>query len=330
MKASGVGIIGTGSYVPSKLITNEQIEKWTRISAASIVEKTGVETRYVAEDSEVSSEMAAKASIKAIEMAGISPSEIGLVVVATIVGDYIYPALACKVQELIGALNAGTFDITANCAGFQVALTVGSDRMIVDTSISNVLVVGVALQSRFINWNDANSSIYFGDGAGAVILGRVPEGYGIIVSDIFSNTKVYDSVRLRGGGSSFPLNEKNINDGLQYYEINGLEVWKQVIQNQPKIIKRVLVKAGMNLQDVDFFIFHQANLRLIEYLMGKMHLPLTKTYTNVAKIGNTAEASIAIALDEAVRKQLIKRNQILIVSGVGAGFIFGASIIKWY
>jgi 3-oxoacyl-[acyl-carrier-protein] synthase-3 len=330
MKASGVGIIGTGSYVPSKVVTNDQIESWTGISAASIVEKTGIENRYIAEDGEVSSEMAASAARKAIEMAGISPADIGLIVVATIVGDYIYPALACKVQDLIGAVNAGTFDVTANCTGFQVALTVGSDRMIADPTITNVLVIGVALQSRFINWKDANASIYFGDGAGAVVLGRVPEGYGIIASDIFSNTKVYESVRLRGGGSSFPLTEKNINDGLQYYEVNGLEVWKQVIQNQPKVIKRVLAKAEKNIEDVDFFIFHQANLRLIEYLMAKMHLPLTKTYTNVAQIGNTAEASMVIALDEAVRKQLVKRDQLMVISGVGAGFIFGATILKWY
>lgn len=330
MNASAIGIIGTGSYVPSKVVTNDQIEKWTQISAASIVEKTGIEKRYIAEEGEVSSEMAAKASLKAIEMAGIFPTEIGLIVVATMVGDYIYPALACKIQELIGAVNAGTFDISANCTGFQVALTVGSDRMIADKTISNVLVVGVALQSRFINWNDANTAIYFGDGAGAVVLGRVPEGYGLIASDIFSNSKVYDSVRLRGGGSSFPLREKNINDGLQYYEVNGLEVWKQVIQNQPKVIKRVLIKAGLNINDIDFFIFHQANLRLIEYLMGKLHLPMTKTYTNVAEIGNTAEASMAIALDEAVRKQLIKRDQVVLISGVGAGFIFGATIMKWY
>lgn len=330
MKASGVGIIGTGSYVPSKVVTNDQIESWTGISAASIVEKTGIEKRFIAEDDEVSSDMAAKASLKAIEMAGISPTDIGLVIVATFVGDYIYPALACKVQDLVGAANAGTFDIGANCTGFQVALTVGCDRMIADKTVTNVLVVGVALQSRFINWKDANSSIYFGDGAGAVVLGRVPEGYGIIASDIFSNTKVYDAVRLRGGGSSFPLTEKNINDGLQYYEVNGLEVWKQVIQNQPKIIKRVLAKAEKNVEDVDFFVFHQANLRLIEYLMAKMHLPLSKTYTNVAQIGNTAEASMVIALDEAVRKQLVKKDQLILISGVGAGFIFGATILKWY
>jgi 3-oxoacyl-[acyl-carrier-protein] synthase III len=234
------------------------------------------------------------------------------------------------VQDLVGAVNAGTFDITANCTGFQVALTVGADRMNADKTISNVLVVGAALQSRFINWNDANSSIYFGDGAGAVVLGRVPESYGFIASDIFSNSKVYESVRLRGGGSSFPLTEKNINEGLQFYEVNGLEVWKQVIQNQPKVIKRVLAKAEMNIEDVDFFIFHQANLRLIEYLMAKMHLPLTKTFTNVKEIGNTAEASMAIALDEAVRKNLIKRDQNVLISGVGAGFIFGASLIKWF
>ena len=172
--------------------------------------------------------------------------------------------------------------------------------------------------------------MYFGDGAGAAVLGRVPQGYGILSSEVFSNPKVFDSVRLRGGGSSYPLRPENVNDGLQYYEINGLEVWKQVVQYQPTVIRRALEKIGKTTEDVDFFVFHQANLRLIEYLMGKMKQPMNKTYTNVAEIGNTADASLAITLCDAVKAGLIQRDSLVVISGVGAGFIFGATVICWY
>ena len=326
----GVGIIGVGKYIPNKLISNEQIEEWTNLPAGTIFEKTGIERRYVVEENETASNMSVIASKKAIKMAGIKPEQIDLIICATFTGDYIYPAMACKVQAELGAKNAGSFDLLANCTGFQVALGVASDRMSVDPDIRFALVIGTALQSRFINWNDPNSAIYFGDGAGAAVLGFVPQDYGVLCTDIFSNGKVFDSVRLRGGGSSYPMRADNVNDGLQYYEINGLEVWKQLIQFQPVAIRRSLEKIGKGIGDIDLFIFHQANLRLIEYLMAKMRLPMTKTYTNVTEIGNTADASIAIALCEAVELNLIRRDQLVIISGVGAGFTFGSSVLRWY
>lgn len=326
----GVGVIGVGKYIPNKLISNDQIEEWTCLPKGSILEKTGIEKRYVVEENETASNMSVIASKAALKMAGIKPEQVGLIICATFTGDYIYPALACKVQYELGAINAGAFDLLANCTGFQVGLSVASDRMRVDPEIKYAIVIGTALQSRFINWNDPNSAIYFGDGAGAAVLGVVPNDYGVLATEIFSNGRVFDSVRLRGGGSSHPLRSNNINDGLQFYEINGLEVWKQLVQFQPVAIRRSLEKAGMKIYDVDFFIFHQANLRLIEYLMGKMKLPMTKTFTNVSQIGNTADASLAIALCEAVELNLILRNQLVVVSGVGAGFIFGSTVLRWY
>ena len=173
--------------------------------------------------------------------------------------------------------------------------------MAMDSTIEYAVVVGTAVQSPFIDWTD-RESIYFGDGAGAAVLGRVPTGYGILCRDLFTNPVVYDSVRLRGGGSSHPMRAENVSEGLQFYEMNGMEVWKQVIQYQPRVIRGALAKIGKTVEDVDFFIFHQANLRLIEYLMAKMHQPMSRTYTNVERIGNTADASIALALAGAVRR----------------------------
>ena len=263
-------------------------------------------------------------------MEGISPEEIGVIITCTFTGDYIYTAVSCKIQELLGAKNAGAFDVLANCTGFQVGLGVASDRMLVDPSIEYALVVGSALQSRFIDWNDPNSAIYFGDGVGAAILKKVPIGYGVLSNHIFSNGKVFDSVRLRGGGSSFPLRKDNIEQGLQFYEIDGMEVWKQVVQYQPKAIRGSLEKIDKNIGDVDFFIFHQANLRLIEYLMGKMRQTMEKTYTNVEKYGNTADASQAITLCDTIQKKLIKRGDLVVISGVGAGFTFGSTVMRYY
>ena len=326
----GIGVLGVGKYIPTRKITNEQLERQTGIPAQAIVEKTGIQTRFIADEKATASGMSAVAARQAIEMAGLHPEQLGSVIVCTFSGDYVYPATACKVQELVGAKNAGAFDIMANCTGFQVGLGVLSDRMLVDATINYGVVVGTALQSRFIDWNDPNSAIFFGDGAGAAVLGKVPEGFGVLSNEIYTNSKVFDSVRLRGGGSSHPLRPENINDGLQYYEMNGMEVWKQVVQYQPKAIRRSLQKIGKTVEDVDFFIFHQANLRLIEYLMGKMKQPMSKTHTTVAEIGNTADASLAITLCEAVQKGLIKRNDLVVISGVGAGFTFGSTVIRWY
>lgn len=327
---SGIGVIGVGRYVPQRAITNEQVEAWTGVSAADIVAKTGIVTRYVVDDSETASGISASAASQALEMASVPPENLGLIIGCTFSGDYVYPAMACKVQGLLGARNAGAFDVMANCTGFQVGLSLGSDRMRGDAGLQYGLVIGTAVQSRFINWKDPDSAMYFGDGAGAAVLGRVPPGYGILSTEIFTNAKVFEAVRLRGGGSSHPMRPENVQNGLQYYEINGLEVWKQVIQHQPTAIDRALGKIGKTTSDVDFFIFHQANLRLIEYLMGKMHQPMSKTFTNVAEIGNTADASLAIALCDSVRRGLIRRDQLVVISGVGAGFTFGATVMRWY
>lgn len=326
----GIGVIGVGKWLPTRVVDNVQLEAWTGMAAQTIEEKTGIKTRRLVDDGDTASAMSAAAARQAIAGARIDPDALGMIIACTFTGDFVYPALACKIQDLIGARNAGAFDVLANCTGFQVGLGVMADRMRCDPSVVNGLVVGTALQSRFINWNDARSAIYFGDGAGAAVLGRVPAGYGILATDVMSNGKVFDSVRMRGGGSSFPMRPDNVGQGLQYYEIDGMEVWKQVVQFQPKIIRRSLAKVGLTEGDVDFFVFHQANLRLIEYLMGKMRVPMSKTFTNVSDYGNTADASQAIALCEAVEAGCLKRDAIVVVSGVGAGFTFGSTVMRWY
>lgn len=327
---SAVGILGWGKYIPKKLISNEYVEKSAGLEPGTIEAKTGVRQRFVAEDDETCSGMSYAACQQALSVANVSPEAVDLVLACTFTADYVMPALACKVHQLLGTKKAAAYDLMANCTAFQVGLQTAADRLVADPSLSHAIVIGAALQSRFVNWKDAASSLYFGDGVGAAVLGRVPPGFGFLAHEVFSNTQVYESVRIRGGGSSHPMRPENIHEGLNYYEINGMEVWKQVVQYQPTVIKRALAKAGLSIENVNFFIFHQANLHLIQYLMGKMKLPMSMTHTNVADIGNTAEASMAIALCEAAEKKLLKHGDVIVISGVGAGFTFGASVLKWY
>lgn len=325
----GVGVVGVGKYLPEGRLTNADLEKLSGMPAADIEAKTGILERRLAAPGETASGMSAAAARDALAMAGITAEQLGLIVTCSFTGDYVYPAVSCKIQDLLGARNAGAFDLMANCTGFQVGLGVVSDRMIVDPTIEYALVIGAALQSPYIDRTDASSAMYFGDGAGAAVLGRVDAGYGIIANDVTANGRVFDAVRLRGGGSSFPMRADNVDKGLQYYEVQGLEVWKQVVQNQPVSMRRALAKVGKTVEDVDFFIFHQANLRLIEFLMGKMRLTMDKTVINVDQYGNTADASQAIALCDAVTQGRLKRDDLVVLSGVGAGFVFGTTVMRW-
>ena len=196
---TGVGIIGVGKYVPKIPITNDFLSEKTGMPADEIFEKTGINCRYKVEDGETATSMSAASAQQAIDMAGIDPKEIGVIVGATFSHDYIYPAMACKVQKLIGADNAGSYDILANCTGFQVGLATVADRIKLDSTIKYGLVIGTAIQSRYMDFSDIDSALFNGDGSGAALLGKVPEGYGVIDTEIFTNPKVYESVPLRGG-----------------------------------------------------------------------------------------------------------------------------------
>lgn len=329
-RASGVGIIGVGKYIPKHVVTNADAARRLGVTPEWIAERTGITNRYVVGAGETASSMSVSAAQEALRCAGIVAGDVDLIICCTFSGDYVFPAMAARVQDLLGATRAGAFDVVANCTGFQIGVSIAADRLRSDATLQHVLVIGTAVQSPYIGWKDPESSMFFGDGAGAAVVSRVPDDYGVLASAVTCNGSVFDAVRLRGGGSSHPIRPENVHEGLQYYEMNGMETWKQLITHQPKAIQRALEKAGLTTDDVDCFILHQANLRLIQYLMAKMKLPMSKTYTNVERIGNTADASMAIALCEAVENGVIQRGHIVVLSGVGAGYIFGATVLRWY
>jgi 3-oxoacyl-[acyl-carrier-protein] synthase-3 len=323
----GISILGASHYLPEKIQTNEELcEVISDVTPEWILTKTGIKRRFIAKKEDSSSSMATVAAKKLLDKCNISPDKIDLIVAATFSPDYMFPPVSAKIQLNLGAKNAQIIDINTNCTGFVTALTVASDRMRIDDTYEYALVIGVELHTRFINPQDKETAIFFSDGAGVALLGKVKRGLGIINSNFLTDSSTYESVRFRGGGSSFPLFNRLFSPEIDFIEMNGLATWKQAITNLPKVIKDLFLKSDMKIEEIDFCIFHQANLNLIQYIMAKLKIPLDKTYTNVEEIGNTGSASIGIALSEAIELGKVKPGQKVLLAGVGAGFNFGASI----
>jgi 3-oxoacyl-[acyl-carrier-protein] synthase-3 len=327
---SGVAIAGVGHHLPELIEDNETLCANLDISPEWIMEKTGIKRRYLAGREDSASDYAAKAAQNALDMAGIHAVEVDLIVVCTFSGDYIFPPVSAKVQSMLKASHAQIFDIQANCAGFVTGLTVASDRMLVDPTVRNALVIGVELNSRYINRADVNSAIYMSDGAGAALLTRTEAGKGIMASAFHTDSSNFEAVRMRGGGSSFGSKDRAWDPAIDYMEMNGIATWKQAITHLPTVIRKACAKSGIDPRAVDFLVFHQANLNMIEYVVRKMGYGMEKTFTNVQEIGNTGAASVGIALSEAVSKGLMKDGQLVVLAAVGAGFNFGASVWRWH
>lgn len=327
----GITIAGTGHHLPEYAEDNATLCRNLDVTPEWIIEKTGIEQRYIAGPDETASSYAVKAAQRALDMAGITADEVDLIIACTFSGDYIFPPLSAKVQMELKAANAQIFDLQANCTGFLTGLTVASDRMKVDPTVRHALVIGVEFLSRYIDRSDVNTAIFLSDGAGAAVLSRDAEPeLGIRSSAFHTDSSNYESVRMRGGGSSFPLRGRAYDPAIDLMEMNGIATWKQAITHLPRVIRKACEKSEVELMSVDFLLFHQANLRLIEYIVRKMGFDLSKTFTNVARIGNTGSASLAIALSEAVQKQLLKDGDTVVLAAVGAGFNFGASVWRWH
>ena len=325
----GIGILGVGHHLPATVEDNETLCQRLDVSPSWIVEKTGIERRHLAGPGDSASGMAGQAARQALAMAGIDASQLDIIIGCTFSGDYVFPPLAAKLHQDLGAKGAQIYDLQANCAGVVAALTAASDRLYRDDTLRYALVVGVELCSRYVDRSDANTAIYLSDGAGAMVLGRCEAEHGILASAFHTDSAHYEAVRLRGGGSSFPIMGRTPDPAIDRMEMNGIATWKQAITHLPKVVRRACEKAGVPLPEVDFFVFHQANLRLLEYIVRKLGLGAERTYTNVQNIGNTGSASIAIALSEAVQKGHVRPGSLLMLAAVGAGFNFGASLWRW-
>jgi len=324
----GIKIIGSGRYIPPLFEKTEEVAKRLGIESDNIVKKTGIEKRHLAGD-ETASGMGHKALLEAIELGRLDKSDIDGVIVATFTGDYLYPNTALKLVKTLG-LNCGIAqDVMANCAGMQVAFENARSLLIANDKLKFIAVVGIAKQSPFVDPNDENSAYFFGDAASAVIMGKdlSPADSGFLPSYFKSNTKNYELVRLRAGGSSFPFSPKLLetNKPTLFYEHTGLGVWKEVVVELPKIIRNSLDDLGWTVDEVDLVLFHQANLNLINYCMAKLKVPKSKTINNVQALGNTAEASLGTVIYEAFKKGMFSKGKKILFASVGAGFIYAVT-----
>jgi len=324
-----VSVIGVGHHLPAAAQDNQTLCRDLDVTPEWILEKTGIARRYIAAPEDTAWSYAVASARQAMAMAKVQPEDIGLIVACTYSGDYLFPPLSAKVQQQLGAVNAQIFDLQANCSGFVTGLSVASDRMRVDPSVRFAVVIGVEFSTRYIDRRDSNTAIYLSDGAGAAVLGHVAGGEGIQSSAFHTDSSNFESVRLRGGGSGFANNGRAFDASIDLMEMNGIATWKQAITHLPATIRKSCSKAGVDLKEIDFFVFHQANLRLIEYLVRKLGFDMSKTFTNVAEIGNAGSASVAIALSEAVQRGLLKQSALVVLAGVGAGFNFAASVWRW-
>lgn len=324
-----ISIVGVGHHLPATVQDNASLCQTLDVTPEWIVEKTGIEQRHIAAPDDTAWGYAVAASRDALAMANVAPEQLGLIVCCTFSGDYQFPPLSAKVQQQLGASHAQIFDLQANCSGFVAGLTVASDRLRVDPSVGYALVIGVELCSRYIDRCESSTAVYISDGAGAAVLGPVAAGEGIVASAFHTDSSNYEAVRLRGGGAAFANNGRPFEAAVDLMEMNGIATWKQAITHLPPTIRRACAKAELEVAAIDFFVFHQANLRLIEYLVRKMGFSMAHTFTNVAQVGNTGSASVAIALSQAVRGGHMRRGSRVVLAGVGAGFNFAASVWNW-
>lgn len=323
-----VKIIATGSYIPERIISNFDIQNVVDTSNEWIITRTGIKERRIAGKDETTSFMASVSAKRALEKANISPLDIDLIIVGTSTPDMFFPSTGCFVQKEIGAVNAVAFDIMAACSGFIYALH-NAWNLVKSGSYNNALVIGAEKMSVILDWQDKSTCILFGDGAGTCIISKTEEGPGIIETDIFSCGEKADLLTLPAVGKNyindFKLNEQN----KQYIKMNGREVFKFAISHMQQSIDRVLSKAKIKQEQVNIFIPHQANVRIIDALAKKLNLDTDKVFVNVDKYGNMASASVPVALDEAVKQKKIKEGDIILLTTFGGGLTCGSCVLKW-
>lgn len=323
-----VGIIGTGKYVPERILTNQQLEQMVETNDEWIVTRTGIKERRMAAATEATSDLAYEAAKRAIAAAGLTAEDIDLIIVSTITPDMFFPSTACLLQTKLGATKAAAFDLSAACSGFIYGLATASN-MIATGMYKHVLVVGAETLSRITDYTDRNTCILFGDGAGAVVLGQVEEGRGFRSFELGADGSGGELLKVSGGGSRMPSSEQSISEKQHYIHMAGNDVFKFAVRIMGSAAEDALAKAGLAKEDVDLLIPHQANIRIIQSALNRLNLPEEKAMINLDKYGNMSAASIPVALAEAVEQNRVKEGDTLVFVGFGGGLTWGASVLVW-
>lgn len=322
-----VGIIALGKYLPSRKLTNFDLEKMVETTDEWIITRTGIKERRIAEKGERNSDLATHAAKEALKSAKLSPSQLDLIIVATISPDSNFPSVACLVQKNIGASRAAAFDVSAACSGFLYGLTTAK-QFIQSGQYRNALVIASEKITTLVDWNDRSTCVLFGDGAGACVMAAVKEGEGIIADYIHAQGEYGELMEVKAEDRE-PLDQKNNTARLPHVVMQGKELFKIAVNSMAHAVEVAIKKAKLKLSDIDWVVPHQANDRIISAVAKKLHIPKEKIFVNIDKYGNMSAASIAVALCEAVEEGKIKKGDKVVLVTFGAGLVSAASVVVW-
>ncbi len=322
-----VGIRGTGAYVPETVLTNEQLSKMVDTSDEWIRSRTGIGQRHIAATDQVTSDLALVAAQRALEAAGMKADELDMIVVGTASPDYPFPSTGCRLQHKLGATKCGAIDVSAACTGFLYAFNAGAG-FIASGQAKNVLVIGAEVLSRITDWTDRNSCVLFGDGAGAVILSAgAPHRF--VGTAMWSDGKDPEILQIAAGGSVMPASRRTVDERKHYITLRGRDVFRFAVTRMVELVEAAVEAEGVKLSDIGLIIPHQVNARIIESAVAKLGLPPEKIFCNIERFGNTSTASVPIALDEVVRKGMLKEGDLVVFVAFGGGLTWASATVRW-
>lgn len=320
--------MGTGSALPEKVITNFDLEKMVETSDQWITERTGIKERRQAAPHETTSSLSVLASRKALEMAGLSPRDLDLIICSTISPDMPLPSTAALIQRELGAHGCCAFDLAAACSGFLFGITV-ADQFIRNGSARHVLVIGAELLSRYLDYKDRATCVIFGDGVAAAVFGPVTPPSGILASELHTEGLYAEHLYIPAGGTAMPASCETVQQRAHYIKMKGNELFKVAVRNLEDVSRRVVEKAKVSTEQIDLYIPHQANQRITDAVCERLGLDPQKVYNNISRVGNTSSASIPICLDECVRSGRLKKGNLVLMAAFGAGVTWGAVLLRW-
>jgi 3-oxoacyl-[acyl-carrier-protein] synthase-3 len=321
-------IVGVGAYAPKRVLTNADLERLVETSDEWIVQRTGIRERRIAEESEATSDLAVRAAQQALERANLVPEDVEFIVVGTTTPDMFFPTVGNVLQHRLGCRRVGSVDLLAACSGSIYSLAVGA-KFIETGKYRRVLCVGAETLSRITDWTDRGTCVLLADGAGAAVLEAGDGDRGLIDADLYSDGQYWELLYMPGGGSRHPATEATVAARMHYAKMKGNEVFKVAVRMFVECTETLLERHGLRAADVDLFIPHQANLRIIEAAAKRVGLPMDRVFVNVDRYGNTGAASIYVALEEAVAAGRVRRGDLLLLAAFGGGFTWGAALIRW-
>ena len=321
-------IVGTGSSLPDRILTNAELEKMVDTSDEWIATRTGIRERRVAGETEPMSLFATRAAEAALAAAETKAADLDLVLCATVTPDMPIPSTACIIQDKLGAKKAAAFDMAAGCSGFLYGLTV-AERFLASPQYESILLIGAEVLSKYVDWKDRTTCVLFGDGAGAVVLKAGKAPYGVLATTLRADGALADFIHVPAGGTREPASEKTIAERRHYIRMKGNETFKMAVRSMEEASRQVLERAGLSTSDVAMFIPHQANLRIIDAVGTRLGLRPDQVLINIERVGNTSAASIPVALDEAARAGKLKRGDVVLLAAFGTGLTWGAAVLRW-